>query len=65
MNIKANNYGFILPDGCQLAIVRGNEIVDSGHHIASQAFNAAGQVYLDAMDKYIDQNQIKHIAEIA
>jgi len=65
LKIIANNYGLVLPEGCQLAIVKSGQIIDQGQHIAEEVFNAAGQVYLDAMDKYIDQNQIKVIAQTA
>lgn len=65
LKIIANNYGLVLPEGCQLAIVKSGQIIDQGQHIADEVFNAAGQVYLDAMDKYIDSNIIKDISKRA
>jgi len=65
MIITANNAGLILPEGCELAVIQKGAIIDSGQHIADQVFKATGQVYLDAMDKYIYQNQIKQIADTA
>lgn len=60
--ITANNNGIRLPEEYQLAIVKNGKIIDAGQHIADQAFRAVGQVYLDAIDKYIDRNQISKIS---
>jgi len=63
--INANEHGFNLPAGYTLAIVKNGEVIDSGSHIEQAAFNAAGDVYLNLMDEFIDTSEIKNKAQPA
>lgn len=63
--IKANQHGFELPDGCTIAIVKDGQVIESGAELEQQLFNAAGDVYLDEMDRFIDRNQLKQPAQPA
>ena len=63
--IKANQHGFELPDGCTIAIVKDGQVIESGAELEQTLFNAAGDVYLDEMDRFIDRNQLKQPAQRA
>lgn len=58
--IKANHHGYELPDGCTIAIVKDGQVIESGAQLEQALFNAAGDVYLDEMDRFIDRNQLKN-----
>ena len=59
-DITANQHGFELPDGCTIAIVKDGQVIESGAQLEQALFNAAGDVYLDEMDRFIDRNQLKN-----
>tara|TARA_R100001443_G_scaffold75752_1_gene83287 strand:+ start:436 stop:630 length:195 start_codon:yes stop_codon:yes gene_type:complete len=60
--IKATQHGYELPDGCTIAIVKDGQVIESGTELALALFEAAGDVYLDEMDRFIDRNQLKQPA---
>lgn len=60
--IKATQHGYELPDGYTIAIVKDDQVIESGTELAQALFNAAGDVYLDEMDRFIDRNQLKQPA---
>ena len=64
-DIKATQHGYELPDGCTIAIVKDGQVIASGAELAQELFEAAGNVYLDEMDLFIDRNQLKQPAQRA
>lgn len=64
-DITANQHGFELPDGCTIAIVKDGHVIASGAELAQELFEAAGNVYLDEMDRFIDRNLLKQPAQPA
>lgn len=52
--IKANNDGFIMAAGYELAIIKDGKIIAAGNDVSDHAFNTTGNQFIECFSKIVD-----------
>ena len=52
--ITANNDGFIMAAGYELAIVKNGKIVATGNDVSAHTFNTTGNQFIECFSKIVD-----------
>jgi hypothetical protein len=52
--IKGNNWGYIFPEGCELALIKNGKIVAQGDNVKQQSWDACAATYLQYINRIID-----------
>lgn len=63
MNFTATNSELILPEGCELAIVKDGKVIQQGKAVNDAAFNATADACFDLFGRYMDAKKIKKFAQ--